>query len=215
MTRSSTHHVGPIAYTLVEVVVSALVISLMLVAALETVAVARVGMHRVSVQTRGMLLAEDLLSEIMVKEYADPDYGWASFGVGGDEDIGNRSKFDDVDDYDDWRSAPPTLPDGTVIPGADEFARQVAVVWVDPTKPAVDAGAATSVKRITVIVYYDKAPVAELVALRTDAWTAPPQLLTDVEAVPIEFDRWPDETKKLAELADPNRLVAEWWDTLP
>ncbi|MCK4343309.1 MAG: hypothetical protein KAY37_16465 [Phycisphaerae bacterium] len=161
-------------YTLIEVVISTVVVSVMLVAALHAVGAARLGLRQIGNHSRGVLLAQDLMTEILQQHYADPVYGLGSFGVDGDEaTTGDRSLYDDVDDYDGWQVAPPQYKDGTEITWATEYERLVEVAWVLPSNPQQTSGSETGVKRITVTVSHDGAEVAELTALRTTGWPAP------------------------------------------
>lgn len=118
------------AYTLAEVVVSIAVVGVMLVAALNAVAAARLNMNRTTNHNRGMLLAQDLLAEILQQPYQDPD-GAESLGIDDGEIAGDRSTYDDLDDYDGW-SAPPQDRDGTRLPNADGWVCTVSVTLLDP-----------------------------------------------------------------------------------
>lgn len=161
---------GRRAYTLIEVVLSTLVISTMLLAALQAVTASRIGMRAVGDRSRGMLLAQDLMAEILQQQYADPDYGPGTIGLGATEFTGTRSEFDDVDDYDDWKASPPQDKSGNLIGWAKLYERSVIVDWVNPGDPSTTAGSETGVKRITVTVKRGGGLVAELTTLRTDAW---------------------------------------------
>lgn len=161
----------PAAFTLAEVAVSAIIVSTMLVAALQAVAAARFGMQRLSAHTRGMLLAQDLVAEILQQAYADPAAGPDSFGLGADEAAaGNRSLYDDVDDYNGWSASPPQTKDGSEISWASDYQRSVVVAWVNPNDLGQQVFAPTGVKRIQVTVKHDGAVVATLHAVRTLGW---------------------------------------------
>jgi hypothetical protein len=86
---------------------------------------------------------------------------------------GSRAAFDDVDDYDGWSATPPEYKDGTEMGKLQGWARSVAVLWV--TSGGVDGGsvgAESGTKRIVATVTRDGREVAELHAVRTDAWPA-------------------------------------------
>lgn len=174
--------------SLVEIVISTAITSLMLVAALEAVGSARTGMKRIGDRAVCTLLAEDLMVEVLEQDYADPHYGPGSIGVGGDESgTGDRSLYDDVDDYDGWRSTPPEQKDGAPLDWANDFERRVHVVWVDADDFASVAGSETGVKRITVTVLRNDVALAELTALRT----AGVDMLVDEGDAP-EWTDWAD-----------------------
>ena len=169
--------------TLIEVVISTVIVSVMLASALQAVGAARVGWTKLNDRSVGMLLAQDLMAEILQQAYADPAYGpGSSIGPGADEAAtGNRSLYNDVDDYHGWQASPPQYKDGTPIAWATGYQRAVTVVWVNPANPVFAAGSPSGAKRITVIVRRNGLDVATLVAIRTTAWVSPAE---DLGATP-------------------------------
>ena len=80
----------------------------------------------------------------------------------------SRVNLDDVDDYNGWSQSPPEYKDGTPIPGATGWTREVTVKYADPlTLAAVGNWPDTSLKIITVIVTAPDSTQVELVALRS------------------------------------------------
>jgi hypothetical protein len=150
-----------------------MVVSLLLVAALQTVAAARSGEYKLAERNRALLLAQDLMAEILQQAYADPAYGPGSFGLGADEVTGNRSLFDDVDDYDGWQASPPQNKDGSVIPWATGYKQAVSVMWVVSGSLSTRSLAETGIKRIEVTVERAGRPVVVLDAYRTTCWIDP------------------------------------------
>lgn len=189
------------AYSLVEVVISTLIIGVMFAAAMQSVATARLGMQLNTDQARAVLLAEDLLAEILQQAYYDSAYDPNSFGLGADEDIGNRSLFEDVDDYDQWSAAPPQRKDGTEIPGFESWTRRVDVGWVDvhTLLPAPYGGTPRTapgrsswnegIKLVRVRVLRADAEIAELTALRVVQWPAQ----TEQAELRAEWDADPND----------------------
>lgn len=158
----------PRGFTLVEMVISIMLVGVMLVAALNTVGASKLGQRRTSDRRRGRQLAEELMSEILQQDYADASSGPDSFGPSGSEAAtGDRSLFDDVDDYDGWSACPPQRKDGTVMKNLPGWARAVTVKWVSPSDISQTVDRNQQAKRITVVVSHDKVPVAELMAIRT------------------------------------------------
>jgi len=158
------------ALTLVECVISIAIVGVMLVAALDTVGAARSTQRKTADRTRGTLLAQDLLSEILQQDYEDPSAGAGSFGLEpGEAGSGDRSLFDDVDDYDGWSDSPPRQKDGAVLTGFSGWERSVAVRWVPPGNIGAVQPSDTGVKQVTVTVTRDGAVVTTLVALRARA----------------------------------------------
>jgi len=74
-------------------------------------------------------LASDLLAEIALLPFEDPD-GEPAFGPEVDESKETRADFDDIDDYDQWKAAPPQKKDGSTEPGCSEYTRAVSVASV-------------------------------------------------------------------------------------
>lgn len=164
-------------FTLIEAIVSLVIVSVMLVAALDTLGAARMTQYRVAERSRALALAQDLMAEILQQAYADPEYGPDSFGVGADEAAtGDRSLYEDVDDYNGWSASPPEFKDGTTIPDADEYGRSVAVAWVGPADLEVASGGNTGIKRIIVTVSHQDREIITLIGYRTQAWTDPAEL---------------------------------------
>jgi type II secretory pathway pseudopilin PulG len=157
----------------VETVVALLIASVMLVAALNSVGAARATAYKVEERNRGLGLAQALMAEVLQQAYADPAYGPGSMGVGADEVTGNRSLFDDVDDYDGWQASPPQRKDGSVITSATGYEEVVHVTWVNPGIMFQQSASETGVKRIEVSINHQNRTVATLVAYRTQAWTDP------------------------------------------
>ncbi len=163
-------------FLLIESVISTLVISVMLVAALSAVALVRTGEVRTVERRRGLLLAQMLMAEILQQAYVDPSSGPGGFGIAADELTGNRSRFDDVDDYYNWDASPPQNRDGTAIPWASGYEQIASVNWVDPNNLSVTSGSETYVKRIVVTTKYQGRTVATLTAYRTVSWFDPTQV---------------------------------------
>jgi len=154
--------------SLVEMAISIVLVSVMLAAALNTVGASKLGQLKISVGRQGHLLAQDLMTEILLQDYADPVDGPDSFGLSGAEAAtGDRSLFDDVDDYDGWSASPPQYKDGTVVSGLEGWERSVEVTWVNPSDISQLVGNNQGAKRITVTVTHNGIPAAELVALET------------------------------------------------
>jgi MSHA pilin protein MshD len=161
------------AVSLAEVIVALLVVSVMLVAALQTVGAARATDYKVAERNQALLLAEALMAEILQQAYVDPLDGPGSVGIRAEEAVGNRSLFDDVDDYDGWRASPPQRKDGSAITSAQGFEEQVSVTWVNTGVMFQSSASETGVKRIQVSINHQNRTIVTLVAFRTQAWRDP------------------------------------------
>lgn len=153
---------------LVEAVISVLIVGVMLVAVLTTVGASRMSQYKTSVSSKGHMLAESLMAEILVQKYLDPD-GSPTFGPETGESTATRAGFDDVDDYHEWSSSPPTAKDGTELPDLTGWQRNVSVHRVDPTDLTQVQGSDGGAKRITVTVTHNNVQAASLTAVRTDS----------------------------------------------
>lgn len=154
--------------SMVEVVISTVIVAVMLVAALNTVGASRLGAERNADRSRGALLAELLMAEIMLQPYEDSALPPGSFGRSFDESAtGNRSLYDDVDDYNNWSASPPQDKDGTVLTDLDGWRREVEVRWVNPSNLTLLSVSDSRIKEITVVVERDGLTVALLTAIRT------------------------------------------------
>jgi hypothetical protein len=113
-------------------------------------------------------LAQDLMQEILAQPYHDVVSGYGSFGRAAEESApGDRSGFDDVDDYHGWTASPPEYKDGTPLVWATGWSRSVEITW-SQTRSAMDVvGAETGEKRISVTVARNGVPAVVLQAART------------------------------------------------
>jgi len=165
---------GDHGFTLIEAVMSMLIVGLMLVTAMNTIGASRVSQSRNAEQVTGPMLAQDLMSEVLNQYYQEP-IDTVEFGREAGETGGNRSAWDDVDDYDGWSKSPPDAlenKDGTTIPDLKGWGREVKVVFVNPglvNTSVSDIGH----KRIKVTVTHMGRVVTELWALRTSGWPDP------------------------------------------
>lgn len=156
-------------FTLVEAAISIVLVGVLLVAALSTVGAAKLGERIRADRSEGQLLAQALMAEILNQAYEEPD-DTPQFGREVSEGSGDRTAWDDVDDYDGWTKSPPRYKDSTSMPGLDDWRRSVSVQWVTPSDLTQVSASPTGVKRITVTVAHNTVPVAELVTVRTAAW---------------------------------------------
>ena len=159
--------------SLVEVVVSSLLVGMVLVGAMNLLGGVIRGRMNNSDSGRGEQLAQQLLTEILNTEYEDPG-GSPVFGPEpGEQTRGDRSDYDDVDDFHNWTASPPEDRGGTILLNTAGWQRDVTVELVDPADPATVSGTDQGLKRITITVLHNERVVAELVALRSDEYTIP------------------------------------------
>lgn len=154
---------------LIETVMCMLLISTMLIGSLQLLAASKAAELSATRQSVGRQLAEDLMAEILSLAYEDSEPDGA---IGREsESGGDRSTWDDIDDYDGWKQSPPEYKDGKRIAGLSSgWERSVDVEWVGKDNVDLVSGAETSVKRIIVSVSFDGDLITRKVAIRTAAW---------------------------------------------
>ena len=149
---------------------SIVLVGVMLVAALNAAGASKLALTKLSDRGKGMLLAQEIMTEILALQYEDPALGSGSFGRTGVKNApGDRSLYDDVDDFDDWTASPPEDKDGTAKPDLAHWSRSVLVAWAAVADVRITSVSDTRIKRITVTVSKKGVTVATLVAFRTAA----------------------------------------------
>ncbi len=114
----------------VEIIMATMIMSILLVAALNLFA--NLGRSKTNVMKHdaSTVASLDLIKEIMERNYKDPTTP-TDFGADPCELIGgNRSFYDDIDDYNNLIEHPPKYLDGTNIPGYEDMTRSTKVRWV-------------------------------------------------------------------------------------
>ncbi len=165
--RMTAFEAAPRGFSLLEAVIAIVLVGVVLLAAFHVLGGTTQSAHLTSLRATGLLLAQDLVAEILPTDYADPDQT-PVFGPEPGEDGGDRTAFDDVDDYDGWEASPPIKRNGGTMSRFNDWTRSVTVDYVDPGDLGSPIGSDAGVKRITVVASFGGKPMAELVALRTD-----------------------------------------------
>jgi hypothetical protein len=96
-------------------------------------------------------LALVLIQEIKLKAYADP-VSANEFGKGADETGPDRTRFDDIDDYDQWTETPPQDAAGQPYSQYAGLTRTVAVRYVQANNFTATAPIDQGFKEVTVTV---------------------------------------------------------------
>jgi len=159
-------------FSMMEAVVCIALVGVALVAAMRTVGASARAQTITQRQAIGTMLAAELMAEIMAQAYAEPE-GLTILLTEVNDVAGNRSTYDDVDDYDGWSSKPPKDRGNNALSGYTAWRRSVDVDMVRASNldgdPLIlgDSG----VKRIVVRVYHGDHLAAELRAVKTSAWS--------------------------------------------
>jgi len=166
--------------TLVEAVICSVVVGVMLVAALGTIGAAATANRVGASQNRANALASMLMSEILQQPYQQPGATNPPLGLDGSENNGDRSTWNDVDDYNGFSSSTPRYPDKSRVPNYDNWQWQANVAWVDPQDPGSTVSSDMGLKRVTVTVTDLQGRKTTLVALRGkfDLYDQPPTSIT-------------------------------------
>lgn len=167
-TRPVRSHRG---ITLIETCMSTVVVGGLLGASISAVGNLSSAQLLTTDRARGYQLAEDLLSEAQMLPYMDPTLAVDQIGPSAAElTPGNRSLFNDSDDYANWADNGAQNKDGTVIPGFTGWKRVVTVKWVKPDAGFDESATATGYKKITVTVSKNGRRVASMSCIKTLAW---------------------------------------------
>lgn len=151
-------------FTLVEAMMSVVIVSGVLVAALGTFgAMARARQVQID-RAAASHLAQQVLTEVLQCYYADPQGG---IGLAADAGEASRTAYDDVDDYHNWQMDPPTLRDGTAMPGYAGWKVKVRVHYADLADPDSQIVTETGLKRIKVTVTMPGGAAFDVFALRS------------------------------------------------
>lgn len=164
--RNNTKCLRRCGISLIETVLCMLIIGGAFVASLNTIAGARASQAIAAQQRLGMVLAEDMMAEILSKTYKEGSTPGRDIG----ESVGNRSLFDDLDDYATWSSTPPTDTNGNAVAGTEGYTRSVQADYVRLASPTTTTSSDEGMMRITVTVHYGKKEVAKLTSYRSDIY---------------------------------------------
>ncbi len=158
------------AVSLVESALAVVLVGSILVVALNAVGGAVTGRKSTADHAIAQHLAMALMTEILAQSYADPDQS-PIFGIESGETgaLGNRTAFDDVDDYHNWTESPPQRKSGEIYTDRTGWRRTVRVQYVANTNLTLLAGSDQGFKRITVIVALNNEVKATVIAIRSGA----------------------------------------------
>jgi hypothetical protein len=155
--------------SLAECTVASLIVGALLITALRSAGSSLQTTQGIDDRGRAQRLAGDLMNEIFLDAYQEPG-GSSGFGLDSGENTGNRTLFDDVDDYNNWFASPPTDASGNVLPGLTGWTQAVSVTWADPTTLGSTASTNTGLKKITVTIGKNGTQLASISAYRSIAW---------------------------------------------
>lgn len=154
--------------TLAETVVSLAIVGGLLAASIGMLGAATAAQRHVRERSIGEALAAELMYEILEQPYMDADDEAGGFGPDAAEQAtGNRSLFDDVNDYDGWSASPPQSKSGSPRSDLPGWSRSVTVTGVNPAALDALAPSNPTACRVDVVVSYDGIEVARLTAVRT------------------------------------------------
>ncbi len=154
--------------TLIECVVCTLVVSLLLVAAVSTVASARAGERSSQDRAQADTLAESLMLEIQAQAYTDAADTPASSGpTPAEAATGNRSLFNDANDYASWSESPPLTKGGASMGLDATWRREVRVEFVSPANPGSSSATDQGLATVRVRVSRNSVPLVTLTSFRS------------------------------------------------
>ncbi len=157
------HSIHRSAFSIVEVVISALIIGSVGVIAMNGIAQTYQSQLDTTDLSMADLLARELMEEAMQAEY---DFDASELAIDG----GTRQSFRFLDEYHNWnadRSKPAQFKDGTLLPVGSGWSRTVEVTGI----PLADMGypnkAGVGSKLVTVTVLRSDRRLAQLKAYKT------------------------------------------------
>jgi Tfp pilus assembly protein PilV len=207
--RTSQHHAvnfrGRCGFSLAEVAISVLLTGGLMVAALQSLGAAK----QREADTLNRLIAQQLvgglMNEILLQAYKEPEMDQAPmFGLEPGESTGNRSLFDDVDDYAGWTSSPPKDRSGAEIAGYTGWTRNVNVVWANPATLSDTASINTGLKKFTITATKNGQILASIVGYRSIGWvdTIPTPSDSTGNHAPVAVATSPDLTREVGQTVE-------------
>ncbi len=146
------------AFTYIEVLLAVVILGLVLIPLLSQFYIGFQSNITSEVVTQANDLASDLMEEIKSRRFdenvfPDEPVNANALGIDAGENPGQRSTFDDVDDYNGWQEQPPTSVAGTPLSDFSLFSRSVSVDYVQLSANTwAHSPSATYYKRIIVTV---------------------------------------------------------------
>ncbi|MCA9227652.1 MAG: prepilin-type N-terminal cleavage/methylation domain-containing protein [Planctomycetales bacterium] len=157
-------------FNLLEVVISTLLVSVVLLGATNMMAGVVRGRGVANDRARADMMVEQMLDEILALPFHDPENAASDndyLGPETSEYVGNRSGYDDVDDYNGWSKNPPESKAGQPYEDLKGWTRRVVVEHVKASEPSAASTTRTGAKRIHVSIDDGAHTLAEAWSLRT------------------------------------------------
>jgi type II secretory pathway pseudopilin PulG len=201
--QSSIH--GRTGFSLAESLVSVTLAGILMVTSLQSMVTAKRRELNTTEQLSGQQLACALLSEILLQDYKEPQTSVAPvFGLETGESTGNRSLFDDVDDYIGWTESPPVERSGNVIPGFSGWTRTVTVERANADTLAPTTLTNSGLKKMTVTVSRNGITRGSMVGYRGIGWVnaIPSPSDTTGNRGPVAVATSPDLTRSVGQTVE-------------
>ena len=177
------HCQGRLGLTLIEVLVSLFLVTSVLLVSITASANLLRSSH---VESSGIIadqLASQILDEISTKHFRDPD-SKRVFGLEANEPNTNRVAFDDVDDFHNYVSSPPSHRDGTAIDGYSGWTFTVSIQRAEVSGDAI-ANTANDESDLRLITVSCTSPTSEV--------TTRSKIVSDVPMIvdsTIAYEKW-------------------------
>ena len=144
--------------------VATLLVAVLVIGALHTVGtvyrIRRLNLDRIA----GPAMAHELMSEILSLAYEDPEHPGSALGINPGEVAGNRTTYDDVDDYHGWSSGA-VGRDGVARTGYPGWSFMVSVARLNPTTLGTST-TDTGLKRVSILAFSPTGTMLQIVGLR-------------------------------------------------
>ena len=146
----TANHARRRAFTLLECTVAILVLGVSVVAITQAMVAGQQQSHEALHHRRGLVLAESMVDEVVRLPFADPEVGAVSIGPEQAEE-GDRSLFDDADDFDGHLEVVGSLADASGTPYQTQYQKFNRSVTTRASTQVV-AGFSAPIEGLEVIV---------------------------------------------------------------
>lgn len=172
-----------VGISLIEVMISLVLVSTILLVAITASANLLRNNTLRRGENQGQQLAAQFLDEVSCMDFQDRVE--PLFGLESDEDAGDRTTFDDVDDFHGYSSSPPVHRDGTAITGYQGWSISVNVAPADADTTGVTTATSNTDSPLRLITVVCTTPEGTTVQATTLVSNVP-----DNNSEANSFERW-------------------------
>ncbi len=146
-------------FSYIEVLMASIIMSVLLTAGVHLFGNIGRSVNNTTDAVKAASLAVDLIREIKDLNYSEYE-GDANLGIDAAESGADRYGYDDIDDYNNYSSAPPKRRDGNVYDNCDDLTHAISVSFVAANDFSQEVGADEGFKKVVITVYRDNIELA-------------------------------------------------------